>query len=191
VLAALLFYVGMGLLLTLEEAGVFLLPGDISLIAAGVNSSHGGANLFVTWIVASTSMVLGASILFRTLSRSDHMSRVVPERAVQLIHNHHVYGIALARLLPGLRNATVLAAAGAKLPFRTFLLGLIPAAFIWSGFLLVLGWFGGSTMLDAYSRLHDSRLLQVCSLGLLAGIALFVFIRLRSTRRLVEEREGR
>ncbi|HEX6507619.1 MAG TPA: hypothetical protein VF221_08315, partial [Chloroflexota bacterium] len=80
--------------------------------------------------------------------------------------------------VPGLRNATVFAAASARLPYRTFLLGLVPAAMLWSGLLLALGWFGGQAMLAAFSQLHQSPLLKIVSLGLLLAVVGFLWLRL-------------
>jgi len=181
---ALLFYVGLGALLTLEEAGVFLLPGDISLVAAGLHASQGDSVVFISWLVASAGMVLGSTFLFHAVSHSDRFERAMPARVVSLVQRHHVYGVAVARLVPGLRNATVFAAAGAKLPQRVFLAGLVPAALVWSGLLLALGWFGGAAMLDVFGQLHHSRLLQLVSLFIILTVVIFVILwsRVRDAR---------
>ncbi len=178
-MAALFFCIGLGGLLTLEEAGVFFLPGDISLVAAGLHGAQGGWIVLFSWIAASAGMVIGSSILFHGVSQADSVSRVVPLRVVALIHRHQVKGVSIARLVPGLRNATVFAAAGARLPYRTFLLGLVPAAIIWSGLLLALGWFGGAAMLNMFGQLHHSSFLQLLSLGLLLAAVGYLWIRLR------------
>ena len=178
-MAALFFCIGLGGLLTLEEAGVFFLPGDISLVAAGLHGAQGGWIVLFSWVAASTGMVVGSSILFHAVSQADSVGRVVPVRVVALIHRHQVKGVAIARLVPGLRNATVFAAAGARLPYRTFLLGLVPAAIVWSGLLLALGWFGGAAMLDLFGQLHHSPLLQLLSLGLLLAAVTYLWIRLK------------
>lgn len=178
-MTALLFYAGLFALLTLEEAGVFLLPGDISLVAAGINAAQGGSVIVISWLCASAGMVLGASILFRAVGMSEKLERAMPDRVVNLVNRHHVWGVFFARLLPGLRNATVFAASGSKLPYPTFLWGLVPAAFIWSGALLLAGYFGGSAMLAAFGQLHHSRILKIASLSLLFLVALGLLIRLR------------
>jgi membrane protein DedA with SNARE-associated domain len=178
-MVALLFYIGLGALLTLEEAGVFFLPGDISLVAAGLHSAQGGSIVFISWIAGSAGMIIGSSILFHGVSQSDSVGRVVPVRVVSLIHRHQVKGVAVARLVPGLRNATVFAAAGARLPYRTFLFGLVPAALVWSGLLLALGWFGGAAMLATFGQLHHSPFLKLLSFGLLLAAAIYLWIRLR------------
>lgn len=183
-MAALLFYIGLGLLLTFEEAGVFLLPGDISLVAAGLHASPDRSVLLFSWIAGSLGMIAGSSILFHGVSRARAFNRVLPPRVRRLIRRHGIYGVAIARLVPGLRNATVFAAASARMHYPRFLWGLVPAAFVWSGFLLLLGWFGGAAMLVAFDDLHHSGLLTVASLALLASIVGFVAFRVisRQTR---------
>lgn len=178
-MTALLFYAGLLALLTLEEAGVFLLPGDISLVAAGINASQGDSHIALSWLFAGAGMVAGATVLYHAVGASDTLGRALPVRVVQLVHRHHVWGVFLARLIPGLRNATVFAAAGSNLPYRTFLIGLVPAAFLWSGALLLAGFFGGSAVLSLFGVLHHSRTLKVVSIALLLGVAIALFIRLR------------
>jgi membrane protein DedA with SNARE-associated domain len=178
-MAFLIFYVGIGALLTLEEAGLFLLPGDISLVAGGMHAAQGGSVIFITWLVSAAGMVAGASILYHGVSRSGASRRLLPRRVVRLVRRHGVWGVAVARLVPGLRNATVFAAASARMPYRHFVYGLVPAALVWSGLLLLLGWFGGSAMLSTFGAMHHSHMLQFISLGLLMVAVLFILWRLR------------
>jgi membrane protein DedA with SNARE-associated domain len=178
-MTALLFYAGLFALLGLEEAGVFLLPGDISLVAAGLHAAQGDSHIVVSWFCGSLGMILGASFLFRAVGLSETLGRAVPDRVVQLVHRHNVSGVFFARLVPGLRNATVFAASASDLPFRTFLIGLVPAAFLWSGVLLVAGFFGGNAALSLFGRFHHSKVLQIVSLALLLSVALVLLIRLR------------
>src|SRR5438270_7783881 len=98
----LLFYVGLGALLTLEEAGVFFLPGDMSLVADGLHSAQGGSIVLCSWIAGSLGMIVGSSILFHGASQSRSVGRAVPVRVVALIHRHQAKGVAVARLVPGL-----------------------------------------------------------------------------------------
>lgn len=181
-MAPLLFYLGLGALLTLEEAGLFLLPGDISLVAAGIHEAQHPVRLSIAWIVASIGMTLGASVLFHGVGRAQALNRVLPRRAQELIRQHGIWGVAVARLVPGLRNATVFAASSAGMPFRRFLWGLMPAAMVWSGALLLLGWFGGATVLALFGKFHHSHTLKIISFALLLCAIIIVFWRLRSIR---------
>lgn len=183
-MTALLFCVGLAILLGLEEAGAFFIPGDISLIAAGIHGRADAAPLFLiaAWAVSTAAMTGGATILFHGVQQSNRLDRVLPNRVRSLIRYHGAVGVFGARILPGLRNATVFAAATAKLRYRTLLEGLIPAAAVWSAILLLLGWFGGSAMLAAYHQLHQHRSLKIISFALLVASLLFVAGRLWTTR---------
>lgn len=182
-MAQLLFYLGLALLLTLEEAGVFLLPGDISMVAAGVYAAQGGPFIGVSWVVSTIGMVAGSCVLFHMVRRNKTSTRVLPARVRQLVHRHGALGVAGARCVPGLRNATVFAAGAASLPTDRFLLGLVPAAAVWSGLLLLLGWFGGDAILTLYGRLEGLPILKILSVGLVVVAAVIFFIRARSTAR--------
>lgn len=182
-MAAILFFIGLGLLLTFEEAGVFLLPGDISLVAAGLHASPHLSYLLYSWLAGSVGMVLGASVLFHGVSRANSFKKILPPRVRRLIRRHGIWGVAVARLIPGLRNATVFAAATSRMSYGRFLWGLVPAAMIWSGLLLLLGWFGGDAMLSGFGSWHQSRPLQLVSLAILLAIVSFVWWRLRGTNR--------
>jgi membrane-associated protein len=175
--SGILFFLGLAALLTLEEAGVFLLPGDISLVAAGVYAAQGGPFIAVSWLVASVGMIAGASVLFYGVRRSSHSRRFLPTRIRDLVHRHGVWGVAAARLVPGFRNATVLAAGAAQLPWRTFLSGLVPATFIWSAALLLVGWFGGHAILSLLGAVTGSPALKVLSLSLLLAAVFFAAVR--------------
>jgi membrane protein DedA with SNARE-associated domain len=181
-MAILAFYLGLGTLLMLEEAGLFFLPGDVSLVAAGIHDAGHRSQLVLSWTVASIGMVAGASVLYHSVRRVPSTNRLIPQRVQLLIHRHGVLGVAVARLVPGLRNATVFAAASAQLPYRTFLMGVAPAAATWAALLLLAGWFGGDAILSLLQRVHGGHLAQLASLFLLGGAAAFVIYRLRRQR---------
>ena len=183
-MAALLFYLGLGALLTAEEAGVFLLPGDITLVAVGVQSGTYGSWFFalIAWFVASCAMIVGASALYHGVKQSEHTSKVLPRRVRALVRRHHVWGVAAARMVPGLRNATVFAAAAAGLRYRTFMTGLIPATFAWSGTLLLIGWYGGDAIMTILGRLAGQPVVKWGSIALILCAIAFALYRIRSVR---------
>lgn len=161
----LLFYLGLGALLTAEEAGVFLLPGDIAIVAAGVYASGGHAFVLASWAVATLGMIAGSCILYAAVRRSRASQRAMPARVRGLVHRYGAMGVGLARLIPGFRNATVFAAAASNLPRRQFLLGLVPAAALWSAFLLAVGWFGGNALLSLLGRFDGYPAVKFISIG--------------------------
>mgnify|MGYP001247401188 CR=1 FL=1 len=174
-----LFYLGLGTLLTAEEAGVFLLPGDISTVAAGVYAAQGGPFILFSWALAALGMVAGACVLFFSVRRHRRSVEVLPDRVRILIQRHGAGGIAIARLVPGLRNATVFAAAAAGLSTERFLLGLIPAAVVWTGLLLWFGWFGGAGILELLGDMNGQPVVKIVSISLVLAAAVFWLIRLR------------
>jgi membrane protein DedA with SNARE-associated domain len=178
-----LFYLGLGALLTAEEAGVFLLPGDSSRVAAGVYAAQGGPLVYVSWLVASLGMVAGSAALFFTVRRSRASARVLPDRVRDLIQKHGALGVGVARLVPGFRNMTVFAAAAASLAPQRFMLGLVPAALLWSGFLMLVGWFGGNAILSLLGALDGQPAIKVVSIALVLCGALFWALRMRLTAR--------
>lgn len=168
----LLLYLGLGALLTAEEAGIFLLPGDISIITAGVYASQGQSYVLASWAVATAGMIAGSWILFYALRRSSASQRALPERARSLIRRHGAVGVGLARLVPGFRNATVVAAASADLSPRTFLLGLVPAAALWAAVLLAVGWFGGNAILALLGRVDGYPAVKFLSIGIVLAVGM-------------------
>ena len=179
----LLFYLGLGLLLTAEEAGVFLLPGDISIVAAGVYAAQGGPFILFSWVLAALGMIGGACILFFSVRRSRRSAEALPDRVRVLIQRYGAWGIMAARLVPGLRNATVFAASAGCLSTRRFLAGLIPASIVWTGLLLWIGWFGGAGILAAIGNLNGQPVVKFVSIGLVVGAAVFWLLRLRGLQR--------
>jgi membrane protein DedA with SNARE-associated domain len=179
-------YLGLGALLTAEEAGIFLLPGDISIIAAGVYASQGQSFVLASWLVATVGMIAGSLVLFSALRRSTASQRAMPERARSLIQRHGAVGVGLARLVPGFRNATVVAAASADLSPRTFLLGLVPAAAVWSAILLAVGWFGGNAILALLGRVDGYPAVKFLSIGIVLATGILWATRVWMTAQKAE-----
>jgi membrane protein DedA with SNARE-associated domain len=175
-LGLLLCYLSLTLILTAEEAGAFVLPGDISLVAAGV-VARSVTNPLVTWVAATSGMVVGATILFALVRRYRHARAIVPTWIGNRMEHHGVFGIAIARLIPGLRNATVVAAAASPLPYHIFLAGLLPATFLWAGLLLGLGYVGGPHLLAVFTTVEHSLPLRLLSLSITILTAALVIVR--------------
>lgn len=131
-------------LIFVEEAGIPLpfLPGDVILAAAGYLVAIGVVHLWLFLPMAWASAVLGAIVCY---SFSYHIGRPIvlrlagllrlsPERldrAERWMLRAGWPAIFIARILPGTRINASFAAGGLRLPFRTFLLGVVPSAAIW------------------------------------------------------------
>ncbi len=136
-------------LLFAEEAGVPLpLPGDSILIVAGLLISNGSLSPWVFLPLAFLTILGGALTAYTwarlvgaptlwTVAGRLRATRAL-ERAALRVRSSGPAGIAVCRLLPGVRvySTMVAGALGVKLP--VFLLGLIPSVVLWvTGFTLL------------------------------------------------------
>ncbi|MDQ2961464.1 MAG: DedA family protein, partial [Candidatus Dormibacteraeota bacterium] len=139
-----------GLLFT-EEAGVPLpfAPGEVTLIAAGLLIASGGLNPFVFVPLAIAGCVAGAVVGYvwaravgerglSSLARRLHQDGNL-ERVSKRMRSAGWVGIAVSRLIPGLRIYTTLVAGAVRMPRRTFLAGMIPATVLWVVVFTALG----------------------------------------------------
>jgi membrane protein DedA with SNARE-associated domain/DNA-binding transcriptional ArsR family regulator len=139
-----------GLLFT-EEAGVPLpfAPGELTLLAAGLLIAAGGLDPVAFIPVALVACVAG-SLVGYTWARAvgDHGLQALARR----IHQQHALdrvsgrvqaagwgGIAVSRLIPGLRIYTTLVAGALRVRRSTFLLGVVPATVAWMAVYVALG----------------------------------------------------
>jgi membrane protein DedA with SNARE-associated domain/DNA-binding transcriptional ArsR family regulator len=138
-------------LLFAEEAGVPLpvAPGEVTLLAGGLLIAAGGLDpvLFVPLAIAaclagalvgySWARLVGESglaMLAQRLRQAENLARVSAR-----IRAAGPRGIAVSRLIPGLRIYTSLVAGAAGVDRRTFLLGVAPATAVWVIAYVVLG----------------------------------------------------
>ena len=177
-----IFVLGLAGVMGLEEAGLFFLPGDIALAAAGLRAHPDAWSLLLCWIAGSVAMIAGACLLFKGVSWTHVTSRFFPQRVARFVRTRGILGVTLARLVPGLRNATVFAAASSEMRFRDFFLGLVPSAFAWCALMLLLGWFGGAAMLALLEMLQRSTALQAVTATLVAVAGAFFVVRFWLTR---------
>jgi membrane protein DedA with SNARE-associated domain len=174
-------------LLFAEEAGVPMpfAPGDLVLIAAGLLIATGGLDPWLFIPAAILSCALGALVgytwsrrlgepalrsLAERLRATDQLDRVL-----RRVRGAGPAGIAIARLIPGLRIYTTLAAGAAGVPPSNFLPGMTSATVVW-----VLGF----TALGALAGIQAERILgQLERLAfqgatlLLAGLGTYLVIR--------------
>jgi membrane-associated protein len=141
-------------LLFVEEVGVPLpIPGELTLIAAGILIAAGGLDpwLFVPLAVASC---LAGSLTGYSWARlvGEHGLRAAAARLHQTRRLDRVtvrlkeagpLQIAFSRLLPGFRVYTTLVAGAGGVDRSTFLIGVGPATVVWVAIFLVLGVVAG------------------------------------------------
>jgi membrane-associated protein len=138
-------------LLFAEEAGVPLLvvSGDLILVSAGLLIATGGLDPRVFVPLAVLASVLGALVGYTWSRRlGEPALRSVAERlgaqeqlnrVLAKVRGASPVQIAVARLLPGLRVYTTLAAGAAGVDRTTFLAGVSPATVIWVLIFTALG----------------------------------------------------
>jgi membrane-associated protein len=139
-----------GLLFT-EEAGVPLpfAPGELTLLAAGLLIAAGGLDPLVFVPLALVACIAGSLVGYT-------WARAVGDRGLQAlarrIHQQHALqrvsgrvqsagwgGIAVSRLIPGLRIYTTLVAGALRVRRSTFVLGMVPATVVWIAVYIALG----------------------------------------------------
>jgi membrane protein DedA with SNARE-associated domain len=139
-----------GLLFT-EEAGVPLpfAPGELTLLAAGLLIAAGGLDPLIFIPVALVACIAGSLVGYtwaravgdrglQALARRIHQQRAL-ERVSKRIRSAGWGGVAVSRLIPGLRIYTTLVAGAVQVRRSVFLLGMVPTTVIWMAVYLALG----------------------------------------------------
>lgn len=169
-LAGLHGYAGLALicgLLYLEEAGVPLpfAPGEAVLVAAGLLVASGGVPLPLGLLAPYLAVALGATSGFgwaaligrtrlRGLARRLH-AQAAFDRAAERLSTASALQLGISRLIPGLRIYTTLVAGAVGTPFRTFLLGALPAIAVWTALFVLLGLFVGAPAARLFGRFES------------------------------------
>jgi membrane protein DedA with SNARE-associated domain len=141
-------------LLFIEEVGVPLpVPGELTLIAAGLLIAAGGLDpwLFVPLAVASClagsltgyswARLVGEHGLRAAAARLHQTKRL--DRVTVRLKTAGPLRIGFSRLLPGLRVYTTLVAGAGGVDRSTFLIGVGPATVVWVAIFLVVGVVAG------------------------------------------------
>jgi len=137
-------------LLFAEEAGIPLplVPGDVLLITAGLLIANGSLSPWV-FLPAACVAVLGGALTAYTWTRALGSARLATlaerlgatralERASARLRSAGPVGIAVCRLLPGLRVYSTMVAGAVGVEPRVFLAGVIPSIVLWvTGFTLL------------------------------------------------------
>ena len=124
-------------------------PGELTLLAAGLLIAAGGLDPFVFIPVALIACIAGSLVGYtwaravgdrglQALARRIHQQRSL-ERVSGRVRSAGWGGIAVSRLIPGLRIYTTLVAGALRVRRTTFLLGMAPATAIWLAVYVALG----------------------------------------------------
>lgn len=150
-------------LIYVEECGVPLpfAPGDLLLVICGLTIRSGSVNPVLAIAAVYLATIAGAMTgreifalagnwLLERFARSRRMSRLLEpiERARHLLERGGWPAVFVGRLTPGLRIHTTEVAGLLRLPRRTFLGGLAPAAAVYAGVFIGAGALVGPTAMD-------------------------------------------
>jgi len=138
-------------LLFAEEAGVPLpfAPGELTLLVAGLLIVSGGLNPYVFIPLALVACIAGSLVGYswarvvgdgglRALAKRLRQLRNL-ERVERRILSTGWVGIAVTRLIPGLRIYTTLVAGAVRAPRRSFILAMVSSTVVWVGVYVALG----------------------------------------------------
>ena len=180
------------ILMFIEETGVPLpfAPGDLVLAIGGIAVAGGRVNPILLVSTVAISVTLGA-IIGRAVAELlgwDRLMRIAQplhargalERAAGLLQRGGWRTVFTARLIPGLRVYTTQVAGVSRVPFRTFVAGLLPANAVYIAAFVGLGAAFGRPIL-ALIQLAEHQLL-LALLILLPLVGLFLLTRAPARR---------
>ncbi len=176
--------------LLIEETGFPLpLPGDMAMLLAGYRSGQGKMNPIWALFLLELATVLGASVLFwlgarggrpllHRYGRYVRLDRAKLDRAESWIHRRQKIAIFCGRIIPGLRNVTVIAAGVFGVPYLTFLPAFSLGSFIYIAFFFSLGMFVGPQALETVGQIRLP-IRVVVSIVLFFGLGTFLVLMYR------------
>ena len=148
-------YFGLFLILFIEEGGVPLpVPGDIFIATV---SALPHSNYFLIVLTTVSATLIGSTILFtlankfgqKLLKKYGKYIKITPEKIKKIDKWFEKYGgwaIVIGRLIPGLRIVTPIVAGLFGVPYKTFWLYTVIAAFIWANIYFLSGKFFGNLL---------------------------------------------
>ena len=152
-------YLGLFVILFIEEAGVFLpVPGDIFIAAT---AALPGSNYLAVVATVMIATLTGSTILFFLSRTFGHMLlvkfgrfiKLTPKRIKKVEKWFKKYGggtIVIGRLIPGLRIVTPFVAGLFEVNYKTFWTYTTIAAFIWANIYYLIGKFFGVTIKSVF-----------------------------------------
>ncbi len=174
-------------LLFAEEAGVPLpfAPGEIVLLAAGLLIAAGGLDPWVFVPLAMVVCIAGSVVGYSwarlvgergltSLAQRLHQQRNL-ERVSNRVRSAGWVGVALSRLIPGLRIYTTLVAGAVRVPRRTFIVAMVPSTAVWVGAFVALGTVVGIPVEHFFNRVEQLAVQGV--ILVVMGFGVFVAIR--------------
>ncbi len=174
-------------LLFAEEAGVPLpfAPGELVLLGAGLLIAAGGLDPVVFVPLAIVSCLAGSMVGFSwarlvgehglaAVAKRLHQTRNL-ERVSARIRSSGWLGVAITRLIPGLRIYTTLVAGAVRVRRRTFVAAMVPSTILWVAIFVTLGAFVGLPVERFFNQLE--KLALQGGILIVMGVGCFLAIR--------------
>ena len=160
-----LVYATVMALVFLEAAALFglFVPGEATLLVAGVLAANGSISLPVVLALAGAAVVLGDSAgywlgrLYGPRLQRSRAGRWVGaarwSRADSYVQERGVWAVVLGRWVGLLRSLVPAAAGIARMPYRRFITANTAGGLVWVAAVLALGYGAGGTVAAATSLL--------------------------------------
>ena len=174
-------------LLFVDEVGVPLpfAPSEVLLLISGLLVASGVLAAPVFLPLAFLAMLAGMLTAFawaravgsdrlRDLAERIGAERLY-ERALRRVRSAGVGGIALSRLLPGVRVYATLAGGASGIRLRRFVAGAVPALVVWVAVLVVIGYLVGRPAASLIGRVDN--IILTGALLIVLGVGSFVTLR--------------
>lgn len=157
---------------------LMVLEGPITTILAAFAASLGFFNVFIVLLLSILGDILGDIILYiigyaggaPALAKAERLLKIKPEivtKLENLFTRHGKKTIFAVKSTTGLCWITFIAAGTVRMDFKDFLTGSFLGGIVWSGFLVVMGYFFGY----AFAAINAS----IKSAGLLIFLAAVSF----------------
>jgi membrane protein DedA with SNARE-associated domain len=162
------------------------IPIEIALLLVGSFAIHSFPMLLAVIGLVAVADVLGAVVLYLTartagvrimswwLSRRGAQHEEVLDRWSRRLGGHHVLAVFVVRLLPLVRMYISISSGLLRIRPRDFLLGAVPAAMIWSGVPLTLGYLLRSDVQQfaaRYATISQAIVIAVVAIGAIPALA--------------------
>jgi membrane protein DedA with SNARE-associated domain len=133
---------------------IMIVEGPIATILGAFAASLGFFNIFIVLILSILGDILGDVILYtigyfggnRALTRAGKMLKIKSDTLVRLKNLFHIHGkktIFAVKSTTGLCWITFIAAGAMQMKFKDFITASFLGGIIWSGFLVIMGYFFG------------------------------------------------
>lgn len=178
------------LLMFLEETGIPLpLPGDVYMLLAGYRAALGKMNMLWALFLLESATIIGASILYWLAARGGRpllyrygryirLDRAKLDHAEHWMQDRAMLAVFLGRIIPGLRNVSVLAAGVFGVPYYRFLPPFALGSFLYICFFFFLGFWVGPQALEVIGAPRLSlRIVVTAVLFVALGAFLIVMYR--------------